>query len=101
VTQSADQNKRFLVRDVFEIKEEYPTGHALGVVVVLDQQVVSDPAMLVGKHAVICAPDGRILSLEVDDAQDHLAATSLFFRNNRVDDTPLGSQVMIALVEQA
>lgn len=95
MVQSFNQNERFQIRDMFEIKEEWSSDHEPGLVVVLDQRLHAELADLIGEQAVVYKPDGTSLRVEIDEAQDHLTATSLFFKNKRQDDIPTGSQVMI------
>ncbi len=84
-----------VLKDVFEIKEGYGTGHEPGVVAVLDRVLNREPTSLTGKIAVILTPGGAALKLRVDGAKDHGAATSLFFKDMTSVDIPLGSKVAI------
>jgi hypothetical protein len=83
------------VKDVFEIKESYRTGHEPGVVAVLDRVLTREPTALTGKIAVISTPGGAALRPRVDGAKDHGAATSLFFKDLTSADIPVGSRVAI------
>lgn len=93
--QSLDQNNVYQRRDAFEIKYEYGTGHPPGLVVVLDRSVPIDLSQLKGKHAVIRRPDGSSVRWVIDEAKDHLLATSLFFGGKSHNDVPAGSQISI------
>ena len=83
------------VKDVFEIKESYRTGHEPGVVAVLDRVLAGDLTTLTGKIAVVSSPGGPALRSRVDGAKDHGAATSLFFRDLTPADIPVGSRIAI------
>ena len=82
------------VRDVFEIKESYRTGHEPGLVVVLDRLVSKASTLLVGKVALVQTPGG-ILRLKIDGARDHGVANSLFFKSLTISDVPIGSRIEI------
>jgi hypothetical protein len=83
-----------VVRDAFEIKPQFGLAHESGLVTVLDR-VVSEPAFLAGKTAVIETPMGGSGRFKIDEAKDHIAATSLFFKNLTQKDIPVGSRVSI------
>ena len=89
------QGRAVLAKDVFEIKPQYNTGHEPGLVVVLDQVVVANPTSLVGKVALIRTPGGVSVEARIEDARDHGPANSLFFRNLKRSDVPIGSEVVI------
>lgn len=96
---SFDQNETFRIKEVFEVKEEHRTGHDPGLVVVLDRSIVGVPLTLVGGTAVIHTPNGVAFRVRIEEAKDHLAATSLFFRNMKIGDVPVGSEITITLGE--
>lgn len=85
-----------LIKDVFEIKPQYGTGHEPGLVVVLDRVVAANPGLLIGKMALIRTPDGGSFKARIEDARDHGPASSLFVRCLRPADVPIGSEVVIA-----
>ncbi len=74
---SFGQSSVYTVRDAFDIK----TDTEVGVVVVLNDRVHEDPNVLVGLWSRVLLPDGTSTQLSIDNAKDHLKATSLFFRN--------------------
>lgn len=82
------------VKDAFEIKATHG-AHEPGLVVVLDRVVNPQPANLTGKTALIRTPAGDLLHVGIDEAKDHIAATSLFFRNMNPGTVPVGSTVEI------
>jgi len=84
-----------MVKEVFEIKDQHRTGHAPGLVTVLDRLVSQDPTLLVGKRAVIRTPGGKTLCLRIDGARDHGVVNSLFFTSLTTTDVPIGSGVEI------
>lgn len=94
MVQSLGQNEAYRVKDTFEITAQHGTGHAPGLVVVLDRQIVV--GNLSGTDALIRSPDGSTSHLTIDEAKDHLAATSLFFKGRTIKDVPVDSQVEIA-----
>jgi hypothetical protein len=85
-----------VVKEAFEIKAAYKTGHEPGLVVVLDRAVSRQPAELTGSTAAIRTPSGNLVRVRIDEAKDHLAATSLFFRHLNPGDVPAGSVVEIS-----
>ena len=89
------QSRSLVVKDVFEIKERYGTGHELGIVAVLDHLVTQDPTLLVGMVALFQFPGGGTLRARIDGARDHGVANSLFFKNMTTADVPIGSAVYI------
>jgi hypothetical protein len=84
-----------IVNDVFEIMEQYATGHEPGLVAILNRIISQDPAFLVGKIALIQTPAGGELRARIDDAREHGAANSLFFRRMKAPDVPVGSAIYI------
>ena len=92
---SSDQGNSLMVKDVFEIKEQYRTGHVPGLVTVLDRLVSHDPILLIGKKAIVRTPSGEKLRLKIDGARDHGVVNSLFFKNLTTTDVPIGSSVEI------
>lgn len=88
---SLGRSSAYIVTDAFDIKPD--TGAERGVVVVLDCRVHEDPKVLVGLRSRIILPDGTSAQISIDDAKDHLKATSLFFRDRSVNDVPKGAQV--------
>jgi hypothetical protein len=85
------------IKDTFEIKNDYGTGHAPGLVVVLDTLISEDPDRLVGQLASIWLPSGEILEVLIDEAREHAAVNSLFFRGLRREDIPVDSKIVVAL----
>ncbi len=88
------------VVDAFEIKDSYPTEHAAGLVVVLDQLIAKDSSQLVGRVARIRLPDGGCRSLPVHEAREHGSVNSLFFRDLRLGEIPLNSEIDLEHVAQ-
>ncbi len=84
------------IKDTFEIKAKHKTGHEPGLVVVLDTPIVEDPGKLVGQIACIWLPSGNTLELPIDEAKEHGAANSLFFRGLAPDDIPVGCEIKVA-----
>lgn len=84
------------MKDAFEIKAGYKTGHEPGLVVVLDRVVSQQPADLIGRMAVVRTPSGNLVRVRIDEGKDHIAATSLFFRHLNLGDVPAGSVVEIS-----
>ena len=80
---------------IFEIKAAHGTGHDPGLVAVLDRLVTQDPALLVGKVALIEPPGRGRLRARIDGARGHGAANSLFFKSMTIADVPVGSAVHI------
>lgn len=91
-----DQCSHYFVKDSFEICAEYKSGHAIGLVVVLDRKATEEAHSLTGRPVQVSRPNGSILHLMVDEAKDHLAATSLFFRGISIKDVPILSQIRIS-----
>lgn len=83
------------IKETFEIKPAYNTGHDPGLVVVLDTLVAKDPQTLVGKTAVVRTSTGAILQLCIHEAKEHGPVNSLFFRNLGVGDIPLDADISI------
>jgi hypothetical protein len=83
------------VKDVFQVKEQYKTGHEPGLVVVLDRLVSTDPNLLLGKVALISTPNGKSLHVRIDDAREHGTVNSLFFNSLELTAVPVGSRVEI------
>lgn len=83
------------VVDAFPIETKYAVTHAPGLVVVLDVRLPGAPAALRGLLAEVTSPNGRRSTLTIDDAKDHGASTSLYFRGLRADDIPVGSYVSV------
>lgn len=90
-----DQNDLYLLRDTFEIKHDHGTGHSPGLVVVLDRRVNTDLTQLKGRSAVVHRPDGSTVEFVIDEAKDHLSATSVFFEGKCLQDVPVGSQICV------
>jgi hypothetical protein len=95
VERSSVQGNLLVVKDVFEIKEQYRTGHEPGLVAVLDRLVSQDPTLLIGKAALVQTPGGGILRLRIDGARDHGVVNSLFFKSLTTADVPIGSSIEI------
>ncbi|QDT94456.1 hypothetical protein [Gimesia algae] len=91
--QSFQPQKMYQVRDAFEIKNEYPTAHAPGLVVVLDQRLHTEPLHLNGKQVQITTPEGHSFKLIISEAKDHLKATSIFFKDVNLAEISVGSQL--------
>ena len=87
------KNKRYLVKDSFEIEARNAAGHAPGLVVVLDRRV--DESDLESMNASIHLPSGDVCSITIDEVKDHLVATSLFFKGKTITDIPKESQIEI------
>ena len=85
------------IKDVFEIKESHQTGHAPGVVVVLDTLLSADAPRLAGRMATIHAPSGEVLQLVIDEAKQHGSVNSLFFRNLTRTDIPAEGDITVCL----
>jgi hypothetical protein len=97
VDRSFDRNSGpAMVKDAFEIKAAHEAAHEPGLVVVLDRVVNPQPVNLTGKTALIRTPSGNLLHVRIDEAKDHIAATSLFFRNLNPGNVPVGSAVEIS-----
>jgi hypothetical protein len=96
VERSLNQNDLYHLRDTFEIKFDHGKGHSPGLVVLLDRKVNTDLTQLKGKPAVIYRPDGSSAEFVIDDAKDHLLATSVFFEGKRLHDVPTGSQISLS-----
>lgn len=94
MVQSLGQSELFFVNDSFEIKDEHETGHAAGLVVVLDRRATACNA-LSGTVAEIRLPNGSTINLTIDETKDHLAATSLFFKGLSAKDVPIQSQIKV------
>ncbi len=92
---SSGRSDLLTVKDVFEIKEDYRTGHEPGLVAVLDRLVSPDPASLIGKAALVQSPGGEMLRLRIDEAKDHGAVNSLFFKGLTPAEVPIGSRIEI------
>jgi hypothetical protein len=88
------------VKDVFEIKPQYNTGHEPGLVAVLNRQVADSIVALVGKMALIRTPAGRVIQVEIQDVRDHGMVHSLFFKALAASDVPIGSIIEIIWGEQ-
>ena len=88
------------IKETFEIKSKHKTGHATGLVVVLDQLVTQKIALLIGQVAFIRTPDRQILRLRIDDARDHGKVNSLFFKDRTTIDIPVGSEVVISALDE-
>jgi hypothetical protein len=84
------------IKDLFEIKEEYKTGHEPGLVIVLDTLIPQDPTDLVGRIAEIQIPTKGNIRLPIQEVQHHGTATSLFFPGLARENIPLGSEIVIA-----
>jgi hypothetical protein len=83
------------IKDVIEIKEEYHTGHEPGLVVVLHTLLAPNPDELVGQIAQIRIPATGILELPIDEAKQHEAVNSLFFRNRVRENIPVGCEIVL------
>ena len=83
------------IKDKFEIKEGHQTGHAPGLVVVLDALAADDPRTLVGQFAAVRAPTGQVARFRIEEAKNHGPVNSLFFRDVSTEEVPLGSEVII------
>jgi peptidyl-tRNA hydrolase len=83
------------VKEAFEIQAGFQTGHAPGLVVVLDILADKDSRRLVGQKAVVRTPHGTELRLNIDEAKEHGLVNSLFFRNLGRDDIPPGSDIRL------
>ena len=84
-----------LVKDIFEIRAEYATGHEPGLVAVLDQTVADSPASLVGRIATVRTPANRVFRARIDGARDHGTVHSLFFKALTPADISVGSRIEI------
>ena len=94
---SGESEAIVLVKDAFVINESYGTGHAPGLVVVLDALVTRDPSWLVGSTAWVRVPSGKEFKLRIDEAKDHGSVNSLFFGGLSVDTLPVGSELTITI----
>ena len=84
-----------IIKETFEIKKRHQTGHAPGLVVVLDSLVSPDAHCLVGRTATIHFPSGKVLELVIDEAKEHGPVNTLFFRNLTRSDVTVGSEIAI------
>jgi hypothetical protein len=96
VALSLDQNEVFAVRESFEVKTQHATGHAPGLVIVLDRRIGLDLSLLTEMDAILRLPSGDSVRYTIDEAKDHLAATSLFFSGKTKNDVPNGATIVIA-----
>ena len=92
---SLDQNDLYRVRDTLEIKCDHETGHCPGLVVILDRRVNSDLTQLKETPAVVYRPDGSSVEFVIDEAKEHLLATSVFLEGKWLDDVPAGSHLCV------
>jgi hypothetical protein len=95
VVLSLDQNEVFEVHESFEIKSQHLTGHAPGLVIVLDRKIDLELSVLSKMDAIIRLPDGISYRFAIDEAKDHLIATSLFFSGRTSSDVPDGAKIVI------
>ena len=85
------------VKETFEIKDKYQTGHDPGLVVILDSLITKDIKGLVGRMATISVPGGDVLQLVIEEAKEHGPVNSLFFRNLFREDIPVGCEIAVSL----
>lgn len=83
------------VKDSFELKEAYQTGHPPGLVIVLDLLITKEARNLVGQVAFIRTPDGQTAHYCIDEAKEHGPVNSLFFRDLKQEMIPIDSVVAI------
>ena len=93
---SFGQNEVFSVRESFEVKTQYATGHAHGLVIVLDRRIGIDLSLVTEMDAIVRLPNGDSVRYTIDEAKDHLAASSLFFSGKIKKDVPDGATIVIA-----
>ena|SRR5438309_835888 len=84
------------IKDIFEIKPEYPAGHEPGLVVILDGLIAKDPTDLVGRVVTVRIPTGEMRKLSIDEAKEHGLVNSLFFRRLTLKDIPMDCEITVA-----
>jgi hypothetical protein len=89
-------SEHYEVRDTFEIGVQQYGRHVPGLVVVLDRRVNAELSALKEMVAVCRLSDDLTRFHSIDEAKDHLVATSLFFSRLSQKDIPVGTSLQLS-----